>query len=101
MARLVWPWDVDAIFGLEWGVERRVRIELSSRFYLVVDAAMRLPAADRDHAVVWAAFEEGMTELRFPEVERWGMRPDRPLPSCPERPVDGQSRISPFKAPEF
>ena len=74
------PWNVDALLGLQWSGSHQVRIELNEPFYEVVDAAMRLPVCERQRVIVWAAFDGSMTELRFDEVEQWGLKPDRPIP---------------------
>lgn len=81
MNRIGWPWDVDALLALRWPGSDRVRIELKDRFYAVIDAAMRLPEAERGRVVVWAAFDGGMTELGLEEVQLWGRKPDRPVPA--------------------
>jgi hypothetical protein len=80
LRRIVWPWNVDALLGLQWMGGSQIRIELKEPFYKVVDAAIRLPLCERQRVIVWASFDGAMTELRFDDIERWALKPDRPIP---------------------
>lgn len=89
MQRSSWPWKVEAILGLEVQGCHRVRIELQDVFCSVVDAVMRLPESERGRVVVWVALDRIATELRFADIQRWGERPDRPLPRVRPRQIAG------------